>query len=144
MTSYSAVDIFCFYTGVQKEMDRKELKAALKKCQIRQGQSIYKDTLKHCKAILKHDKTNYNALVFVAVATEGLDQGDKALLAYNKATRVDFIRSSSCINPPHYVPDTTLPFIMLSSCLFPPFHNAFHIYINSPFHNTFVDKLSIT
>ena len=41
------------------------------------------------QAILKHDKTNYNALVFVGVAAEGLEQEDQALMAYNKATQVD-------------------------------------------------------
>ena len=46
-------------------------------------------SITHCQAILKHEKANYNALVFVGVAAEGLDQEDQALMAYNKATQVD-------------------------------------------------------
>ena len=99
----------------------------------------YKTAFKHCKAIVKHSKTSYNALVIVVVAAEVLDQGDQALMD-NKATQVDFIRSSSCINALHYVPDTTLPFIMLSS--FPFIMPS--VYLNSPFHNGLVDKLSIS
>ena len=41
------------------------------------------------QSILKHDKTNYNALVFVGVAADGLEQEEQALMAFRKATQVD-------------------------------------------------------
>ena len=37
------------------------------------------------QAILKHDKSNYNALVFVGVSAEGLEQPDQAIAAYKRA-----------------------------------------------------------
>ena len=42
----------------------------------------------HQQAALAEDKNNYNALVFVGVAAEGLEQYDQALKAYNRATEV--------------------------------------------------------
>jgi superkiller protein 3 len=39
--------------------------------------------------VLKHDKSHYNALVFVGVAAEGLEQYDQALMAYKKAIESD-------------------------------------------------------
>lgn len=41
------------------------------------------------QTILKTDKDNYNALVFVGVAAEGLEQHEQALAAYRKAVEVD-------------------------------------------------------
>ncbi len=38
------------------------------------------------QAILASDKNHYNALVFVGVAAEGLDQADQAVKAYKRAT----------------------------------------------------------
>ena len=38
------------------------------------------------KVVLAEDKNNYNALVFVGVAAEGLGQFDQALKAYHRAT----------------------------------------------------------
>lgn len=40
------------------------------------------------QSILKNDKGNYNALVFVGVAAEGLEQPEQAIAAYRKATDV--------------------------------------------------------
>ena len=40
------------------------------------------------QAVLKHDKSNYSALVFVGVAAEGLEQPDQALMAYKRATDI--------------------------------------------------------
>ena len=40
------------------------------------------------QSILKHDKTNYNAYVFVGVAAEGLEQQEQAIMAYKKATEI--------------------------------------------------------
>ena len=67
----------------------KELKTALKNAREAVRAKEYKEALKHCKAILKHEKANYNALVLVGVAAEGLDQENQALMAYNKTTQVD-------------------------------------------------------
>lgn len=38
--------------------------------------------------MLKADKDNYNALVFIGVAAEGLEQPDQAIKAFEKATEV--------------------------------------------------------
>ena len=38
------------------------------------------------QTILKQDKNNYNALVFVGVSAEGLEQPDQAVAAYRRAT----------------------------------------------------------
>ncbi|KAI0208166.1 Tetratricopeptide repeat protein 37 [Lamellibrachia satsuma] len=69
-------------------MDAKEMKAALKMARDAIRAKEYKETLKHCKSILKNDKGNYNALVFVGVAAEGLEQPEQAIAAYRKATDV--------------------------------------------------------
>ena len=41
------------------------------------------------QAILKQDKSNYNALVFVGVSAEGLDQPEQAVAAYKRAIEVE-------------------------------------------------------
>ncbi|KAK2166757.1 hypothetical protein NP493_1303g00025 [Ridgeia piscesae] len=69
-------------------MEGKELKATLKLARDAIRAKEYKETLKHCKSILKHDKSNYNALVFVGVAAEGLEQPEQAIAAYRKATDI--------------------------------------------------------
>lgn len=38
---------------------------------------------------MAQDKSNYNALVFVGVAADGLEQADQAVKAYRCATEVD-------------------------------------------------------
>ena len=38
---------------------------------------------------MKIDKNNYNALVFVGVAAEGLDQMEQAHMAYKKAVEIN-------------------------------------------------------
>ena len=40
------------------------------------------------QAVLAVDKNNYNALVFVGVAAEAMDQPDQALKAYTRATEI--------------------------------------------------------
>ena len=47
------------------------------------------DVVLYFQGVLKHDKNNYNALVFVGVAAEGMEQGEQALMAYKKAIDVD-------------------------------------------------------
>ena len=41
------------------------------------------------QTILKSDKSNYNALVFVGVSAEGLEQPDQAVAAYKRATETE-------------------------------------------------------
>ncbi|XP_012943920.1 tetratricopeptide repeat protein 37 isoform X2 [Aplysia californica] len=67
-------------------MDAKEIKACLKAARESIRTKDFKEALKQCKAILAVDKNNYNALVFVGVAAEGMDQPDQALKAYKRAT----------------------------------------------------------
>ena len=38
--------------------------------------------------VLSEDKNNYNAMVFVGVASEGLDQYEQALKAYHMASEI--------------------------------------------------------
>ncbi|XP_033749913.1 LOW QUALITY PROTEIN: tetratricopeptide repeat protein 37-like [Pecten maximus] len=66
-------------------MDSKEVKATLKNAREAIRNKEYKEALKHCKSVLAWDKNNYNALVFVGVAAEGLDQVDQAVKAYKRA-----------------------------------------------------------
>ena len=43
----------------------------------------------YSQAILKHDNNNYNALVFVGVSAEGLEQPDQAVAAYRRAIEAE-------------------------------------------------------
>ncbi|KAI1900403.1 hypothetical protein AGOR_G00049590 [Albula goreensis] len=52
-------------------------------------QRKYKDALKHCKAVLKLEKNNYNAWVFIGVAASELEQPDQAQTAYRKASELE-------------------------------------------------------
>lgn len=45
----------------------------------------YKDALKHCKNVLKADKENYNALVFIGKCATEMEQFQQAKEAYNRA-----------------------------------------------------------
>ncbi|XP_068693840.1 tetratricopeptide repeat protein 37-like isoform X1 [Montipora foliosa] len=49
----------------------------------------YKEALKYCKAVLKLDKTNYTALVFIGKCATELNQADQSLMAYKKAIESD-------------------------------------------------------
>lgn len=69
-------------------MDPKEIKACLKAAREAIRDKEFKDAAKHCKTVLAADPNNYNALVFLGVATEGLDKGEQALKAYKKATEL--------------------------------------------------------
>ncbi|XP_064650742.1 tetratricopeptide repeat protein 37-like [Lineus longissimus] len=66
----------------------KEAKAALKQAREAIRSKEYKEALQHCKTVLKHDKNNYNAFVFIGVAAEGVDEHDQALKAYTKAAEI--------------------------------------------------------
>ncbi|XP_064609375.1 tetratricopeptide repeat protein 37-like [Liolophura sinensis] len=69
-------------------MDAKEIKSTLKAAREAIRQKDFKEALRNCKAVLKADKDNYNALVFIGVAAEGLEQPDQAIKAFEKATEI--------------------------------------------------------
>ncbi|XP_051981305.1 tetratricopeptide repeat protein 37 [Xyrauchen texanus] len=70
-------------------MSSKEVKAELKSARDAIKNKEFKEALKHCKNILKLDKNNYNALVFIGVAATELQQPDQAQTAYRKATELE-------------------------------------------------------
>ncbi|XP_044163899.1 tetratricopeptide repeat protein 37-like [Acropora millepora] len=67
----------------------KETKALLKNARECIKNKEYKESLKHCKGVLKLDKTNYTALVFIGKCAAELDQADQSLMAYRKAIESD-------------------------------------------------------
>ncbi|KAG9487998.1 hypothetical protein GDO78_007677 [Eleutherodactylus coqui] len=70
-------------------MSSKEVKAELKSARDAIRNKEYKDALKHCKVVLKLDKNNYNAWVFIGLAASELEQPDQAQAAYKKATEIE-------------------------------------------------------
>ncbi|XP_073534422.1 superkiller complex protein 3 [Phyllobates terribilis] len=70
-------------------MSSKEVKAALKSARESIRSKDYKEALKHCKAVLKLEKNNYNAWVFIGLAASELEQPDQAQAAYKKATEIE-------------------------------------------------------
>ncbi|XP_041957097.1 tetratricopeptide repeat protein 37 isoform X1 [Alosa sapidissima] len=70
-------------------MSSKEVKAALKSAREAIKNKEYKEALKHCKNVLKLEKNNYNAWVFIGVAAGELDQPDQAKAAYKKAAELE-------------------------------------------------------
>uniref|UniRef100_A0A8D2KVQ7 Tetratricopeptide repeat domain 37 n=1 Tax=Varanus komodoensis TaxID=61221 RepID=A0A8D2KVQ7_VARKO len=70
-------------------MSNKEVKAALKSARDAIRNKEYKEALKHCKAVLKQEKNNYNAWVFIGLAAAELDQPDQAQGAYKKAAELE-------------------------------------------------------
>ncbi|XP_056393771.1 SKI3 subunit of superkiller complex protein [Hyla sarda] len=70
-------------------MSSKEVKAALKNARDAIRNKEYKDALKHCKAVLKLEKNNYNAWVFIGLAASELEQPEQAHAAYKKAAEID-------------------------------------------------------
>uniref|UniRef100_A0A671KUU1 Tetratricopeptide repeat protein 37-like n=1 Tax=Sinocyclocheilus anshuiensis TaxID=1608454 RepID=A0A671KUU1_9TELE len=67
----------------------KEVKAELKSAREAIKNKGFKEALKHCKAVLKLEKNNYNAWVFIGVAATELQQLDQAQTAYRKATELE-------------------------------------------------------
>ena len=47
------------------------------------------DVMLFCQAVLKLDKTNYTALVFIGKCATELNQADQSLMAYKKAIESD-------------------------------------------------------
>ncbi|KAH9524909.1 Tetratricopeptide repeat protein 37 [Bulinus truncatus] len=70
-------------------MDANEIKACLKKARDAIREKDFKEALKQSKVVLTVDKDNYNALVFIGLAAEGLNQPDQALKAFRKASEKD-------------------------------------------------------
>uniref|UniRef100_A0A3P9KFX9 Tetratricopeptide repeat domain 37 n=1 Tax=Oryzias latipes TaxID=8090 RepID=A0A3P9KFX9_ORYLA len=67
----------------------KEVKAALKSARDAIKNKEFKEALKHCKTVLKLEKSNYNAWVFIGLAACELEQTDQSLTAYKKAIELD-------------------------------------------------------
>ncbi|TSM86011.1 Tetratricopeptide repeat protein 37 [Bagarius yarrelli] len=70
-------------------MSNKEVKSALKSAREAIKNKEFKEALKHCKAVLKLDKNNYNAWVFIGVAANELEQPEQAQTAYRKAAELE-------------------------------------------------------
>ncbi|KAM6392204.1 superkiller complex protein 3 isoform 2-T3 [Rhynochetos jubatus] len=70
-------------------MSNKEVKAALKSARDAIRNKEYKEALKHCKAVLKQEKNNYNAWVFIGLSAAELEQPDQAKGAYKKAIELE-------------------------------------------------------
>ncbi|XP_049625130.1 SKI3 subunit of superkiller complex protein [Suncus etruscus] len=70
-------------------MSSKEVKTALKSAREAIRNKEYKEALKHCKTVLKQEKNNYNAWVFIGVAAAELEQPDQAQGAYKKAAELE-------------------------------------------------------
>uniref|UniRef100_A0A8C5UB28 Tetratricopeptide repeat domain 37 n=1 Tax=Malurus cyaneus samueli TaxID=2593467 RepID=A0A8C5UB28_9PASS len=70
-------------------MSNKEVKTALKNARDAIRNKEYKEALKHCKAVLKQEKNNYNAWVFIGLAAAELEQPDQAKGAYKKAIELE-------------------------------------------------------
>ncbi|XP_058492628.1 superkiller complex protein 3 [Solea solea] len=70
-------------------MASKEVKSELKSAREAIKNKEFKEALKHCKAVLKLDKTNYNAWVFIGLAASELDQSDQSHSAYKKAVELE-------------------------------------------------------
>lgn len=70
-------------------MSTKEVKSALKSARDAIKNREFKEALKHCKAVLKIDKNNYNAWVFIGLSATELEQPDQAQMAYRKAVELE-------------------------------------------------------
>ncbi|XP_015228816.1 PREDICTED: tetratricopeptide repeat protein 37 [Cyprinodon variegatus] len=70
-------------------MSNKEVKAALKSAREAINNKEFKEVLKHCKAVLKLEKNNYNAWVFIGKAASELEQPDQSQAAYKKAVELE-------------------------------------------------------
>ncbi|KAM9446217.1 superkiller complex protein 3 [Clarias gariepinus] len=70
-------------------MSSKEVKSALKNARDAIKNKEFKEALKHCKAVLKLEKSNYNAWVFIGVAASELEQPEQAQTAYRKAAELE-------------------------------------------------------
>lgn len=69
-------------------MDSKEIKVFLKQAREAIREKEFKTALKHCKAVLKIDKQNYNAWVFIGVSAQEMEQPIQAEAAFLKAIEI--------------------------------------------------------
>ncbi|KAF3821835.1 hypothetical protein GH733_009877 [Mirounga leonina] len=83
------VSQFHVLDGEELRMSSKEVKTALKSARDAIRNKEYKEALKHCKTVLKQEKNNYNAWVFIGVAAAELEQPDQAQGAYKKAAELE-------------------------------------------------------
>uniref|UniRef100_A0A8D3DIS4 SKI3 subunit of superkiller complex n=1 Tax=Scophthalmus maximus TaxID=52904 RepID=A0A8D3DIS4_SCOMX len=70
-------------------MSSKEVKTELKSAREAIKNKEFKEALKHCKAVLKLEKNNYNAWVFIGLAASELEQPDQSQSAYKKAVELE-------------------------------------------------------
>ncbi|XP_046856769.1 tetratricopeptide repeat protein 37-like [Xenia sp. Carnegie-2017] len=70
-------------------MASKEVKKELKSAREAIQQKEFQNAIAHCKAALKLDKVNYNAFVFIGVASLELAKPEQAFFAYKKAINID-------------------------------------------------------
>ncbi|NWU96448.1 TTC37 protein, partial [Upupa epops] len=70
-------------------MSNKEVKVALKSAREAIRNKEYREALKHCKTVLKQEKNNYNAWVFIGLSAAELEQPDQAKGAYKKAIELE-------------------------------------------------------
>ncbi|XP_065060206.1 superkiller complex protein 3-like isoform X2 [Rhopilema esculentum] len=63
----------------------KEITAELKAAKEEIKKKEYKEALKHCKNVLKIDKSNYHALVFIGLCAKEMEQFEQSRAAYQKA-----------------------------------------------------------
>ncbi|XP_055938713.1 SKI3 subunit of superkiller complex protein-like [Argiope bruennichi] len=69
-------------------MDAKEIKSSLKQAREAIKEKDFKAALKYCKSVLKSDKNNYNAWVFVGAAAQEIDQPEQAEAAFKRAIEI--------------------------------------------------------
>ncbi|XP_066915937.1 superkiller complex protein 3-like [Clytia hemisphaerica] len=62
-----------------------DIKSELKSARDCIKKKEYKEAVKHCKNVLKHDKENYNAFVFIGKCATELEQYQQAKEAYTRA-----------------------------------------------------------
>ncbi|XP_057688617.1 tetratricopeptide repeat protein 37 isoform X2 [Corythoichthys intestinalis] len=78
-----------YHTGCKAMSTNKEVKAALKSAREAIKSKDFKEALKQCKNVLKLEKNNYNAWVFIGLAASELEQPDQAQTAYRKAVELE-------------------------------------------------------
>ncbi|KAM9392610.1 superkiller complex protein 3 [Pholidichthys leucotaenia] len=69
--------------------NNKEVKAALKSARDAIKNKEFKEALKHCRTVLKLEKNNYNAWVFIGLAASELEQPEQSQAAYKKAVELE-------------------------------------------------------
>uniref|UniRef100_A0A8D3CQX3 SKI3 subunit of superkiller complex n=1 Tax=Scophthalmus maximus TaxID=52904 RepID=A0A8D3CQX3_SCOMX len=82
-------------------MSSKEVKTELKSAREAIKNKEFKEALKHCKAVLKLEKNNYNAWVFIGLAASELEQPDQSQSAYKKAVELEpeqLLAWQSCVH----------------------------------------------